>query len=98
MAGAYDQSNSELLNIELHLLLEAIFLRYGYDFRNYSKAHIKRRILHRLSLSQLYTVSELQDKILRNRAFFRELLDDLSINVTEMFRDPDSVSYTHLRA
>src|SRR5665648_961544 len=89
MAGAYDQSNSELLNIELHLLLEAIFLRYGYDFRNYSKAHIKRRILHRLSLSQLYTVSELQDKILRNRDFFRELLDDLSINVTEMFRDPD---------
>lgn len=89
MAGAYNESNTDLLNIELHLLLEAIFLRYGYDFRNYSKAHIKRRILHRLGTSQLSTVTQLQDKILRNREFFGELLNDLSINVTEMFRDPD---------
>jgi len=89
MAGAYNESNTDLLNIELHLLLEAIFLRYGYDFRNYSKAHIKRRILHRLGASQLSTVTELQDKILRDREFFGELLNDLSINVTEMFRDPD---------
>lgn len=89
MAAAYNESNTDLLNIELHLLLEAIFLRYGYDFRNYSKAHIKRRILHRLGTSQLSTVTELQDKILRNREFFGELLNDLSINVTEMFRDPD---------
>jgi len=89
MVAAYNESNTDLLNIELHLLLEAIFLRYGYDFRNYSKAHIKRRILHRLGTSQLSTVTELQDKILRNREFFGELLNDLSINVTEMFRDPD---------
>lgn len=89
MAAAYNESNTDLLNIELHLLLEAIFLRYGYDFRNYSKAHIKRRILHRLGTSQLSTVTELQDKILRDREFFGELLNDLSINVTEMFRDPD---------
>lgn len=95
MAGVYNESNTDLLNIELHLLLEAIFLKYGYDFRNYSKAHIKRRILHRLGTSHLSTVTELQDKILRDREFFGELLNDLSINVTEMFRDPDF--YTSLR-
>ncbi|HBL75276.1 MAG: chemotaxis protein CheR [Bacteroidetes bacterium GWF2_42_66] len=89
MGGSYYESNADLLNIELQLLLDAIFLRYGYDFRDYSKAHIKRRILHRLSISQLSTVTELQDRILRSREFFIDFLDDLSINVTEMFRDPE---------
>lgn len=87
--GTYNESNADLLNIEIQLLLEAIFLRYGYDFRNYSKAHIKRRILHRLGMSMLSSVTQLQDRILRERAFFIEFLDDLSINVTEMFRDPE---------
>jgi len=87
--GSYNESNADLLNIEIKLLMESIFLRYGYDFRNYSKAHIKRRILHRLETSKLSSVSQLQDKILREREFFNEFLDDLSINVTEMFRDPD---------
>jgi len=87
--GTYNESNADLLNIEIQLLLEAIFLRYGYDFRNYSKAHIKRRILHRLGISMLSSVTQLQDRILRERAFFIEFLNDLSITVTEMFRDPD---------
>jgi chemotaxis protein methyltransferase CheR len=85
----YNESNTDLLNIEIKLLLEAIFLRYGYDFRNYSKAHIKRRILHRLNISHTKTVSELLHKTLRDKDLFRELLDDLSINVTEMYRDPE---------
>jgi len=89
MAGEYNQTNTDLFNIELQLLLEAIFLRYGYDFRNYSKAHIKRRVLHRLSTSRLLTVTELQNKVLRDRNFFVEFLSDLSINVTELFRDPE---------
>jgi len=89
MSGEYNQTNTDLFNIELQLLLEAIFLRYGYDFRNYSKAHIKRRVLHRLGTSQLQTVTDLQNKVLRDRDFFFEFLDDLSINVTELFRDPD---------
>lgn len=89
MTVSYNESNTDLFNIELQLLLEAIFLRYGYDFRNYSKAHIKRRVLHRLGTSQLSTVTQLLDKVLRDRDFFREFLDDLSINVTEMFRDPE---------
>ena len=87
--GSYNESNADLLNIEIQLLMEAIFLRYGYDFRNYSKAHIKRRVLHRLGTSMLLSVSQLQDRVLRDREFFNEFLDDLSINVTEMFRDPE---------
>lgn len=86
---AFNESNTELFNIELQLLLEAVFLRYGYDFRNYSKAHLKRRVLYRLGISNLSTVNELQNKVLRDREFFKDFLDDLSINVTEMFRDPD---------
>ena len=87
--STYDESNTDLLNIEIHLLLEAIYLKYGYDFRNYSKSHVRRRILNRLAMSGLETVSDLQNTILRDLNSFRELLDDLSINVTEMFRDPD---------
>ncbi len=75
-------------NIELQLLLEAIFLKYGYDFKNYSRAHLKRRIKHRLALCGFESISELQHKILYDSAHLETLLMDLSINVTEMFRDP----------
>jgi len=76
-------------NIELELLLQAMYLQYGYDFREYSRAHIKRRVLYRLSQSGFHSISELQDKILHDPVFFEALLRDLSINVTEMFRNPD---------
>lgn len=65
-----------------------MYLKYGYDFRNYSKASIKRRILYRLSRSGLKTISEMQHKILYDKQFFEILIQDFSINVTEMFRDP----------
>jgi chemotaxis protein methyltransferase CheR len=80
--------NVENEKIEIELLLEAIYLKYGYDFRSYAKASIKRRILRRLSLSGLKTISEMQHGLLYDRKFFETLLLDLSINVTEMFRDP----------
>lgn len=80
--------NVETENIEIKLLLEAIYLKYGYDFRDYAKASIKRRILHRLSLSDLKTISDIQHNVLNDKEFFETLLQDLSINVTEMFRDP----------
>jgi len=88
MAPYYNDSNSNLLDIEISLLLEGIFQKYGYDFRNYSKAHVRRRILNCLGMNKLETVSDLLAKVLHDAAFFRVLLDDLSINVTEMFRDP----------
>lgn len=89
---ASDQPENERIistqNIEIELLIEAIYQRYGYDFRNYNKAHVKRRILHRVSSLGLNSVSELQHKILHEDDFFDVILKDLSINVTEMYRDP----------
>ncbi|PKQ65475.1 chemotaxis protein CheR [Labilibaculum filiforme] len=82
----------ENIDIEIPLFLEAIFQKYGYDFRNYSNAHIKRRLMHRMTLGKFDSISQMQDKILRDKTFFISLLEDLSINVTEMFRDPDFYS------
>lgn len=74
--------------IELELLLQAIYLKYGYDFRDYAKASIKRRVLRRLSLSKANSISEMQHMLLYDQTFFDSLLLDLSINVSAMFRDP----------
>lgn len=76
-------------NIEIELFLQAIYMKFGYDFRNYGKAHIKRRVRHRLSVSDFDSVSELIHKMLYDPVFYQEVLQDLSITVTEMFRDPD---------
>ena len=75
-------------SIEIQLFLEAIYLKYGYDFRNYSKASIKRRIEQRLGRSGLPNISTMQHKLLYDNKFFEAMFLDLSINVTEMFRDP----------
>ncbi len=76
-------------SIELRLLLKAIFLKYGYDFRNYAKASIKRRVEGFLSRAGIKNISLLQHEILYNRELFNKLLSHLSVNVTQMFRDPD---------
>jgi chemotaxis protein methyltransferase CheR len=83
------EQNNNPESIEIRMLLEAMFLRYGYDFRDYGKAHAKRRILHRLAISGLDSISSLTHKVLYDKDFFEEFLLDLSINTTEMFRDPD---------
>ncbi len=79
-----DEDTSDL---EISLLLEAVYRKYGYDFRQYSKAHIRRRIMNRKVLSGLDDVSQIQSKVLKDESFAYELLQDLSITVTEMFRD-----------
>jgi len=80
--------NRENEKIEIELLIQAIYLKYGYDFRDYSKASRRRRILDRLSKSGLSTISEMQHKLLHDPVFFEKLLLDLTVNVSEMFRDP----------
>lgn len=74
--------------LEIKLLLEAILLKYGYDFRDYTYAHTKRRLEHRLSLSGLSSYSHMQHRLIYDEDFFNKILLDFSINVTEMFRDP----------
>lgn len=84
-------TESELIEnerLEIFLLLEAIYQKYGYDFRNYAFAHTKRRLEHRKLLDGIGNYSEMVHKLIYNETFFNKLLLDLSINVTEMFRDP----------
>jgi chemotaxis protein methyltransferase CheR len=82
-----DKTN-ENEKIEFDLILQAIYEKYGYDFRDYAKASIRRRLRYRLTQSKLKTISEMQHKLLYDKEFFDSLLLDLTINVTEMFRDP----------
>jgi len=80
--------HKDIPELEISLLLEAVYLKYGYDFRQYSKAHIKRRIMNRMVMSGFEDISQIQSKLLNDATFASHLLQDLSITVTEMFRDP----------
>ena len=74
--------------IELRLLMEAIYLKYSHDFRDYTGASQKRRVLYALEQFGLPTISALQEKVLHEPAMFAQLLQYLTIPVSEMFRDP----------
>ncbi len=80
--------SSEEEEIELDLLLEAIHRKYGYDFRNYARGSIKRRLWRRVGLSGLDNLPAMMHRILRDKPFFETVLQDCSISVTSMFRDP----------
>ena len=75
--------------LEIDLVLDALLKKSDFDYRNYSRAHIKRRLSHRLAVSGFSRFSELIPELIYNPDFVRQLLLDLSINVTEMFRDPE---------
>jgi chemotaxis protein methyltransferase CheR len=87
MLGEKEDAN-ELEKIEIELLLEGIYRHFGFDFRNYVFSSIRRRIWHRINVEKLKSVSGLQEKVLHDPRTMRNLVDDFSINVTEMFRDP----------
>ena len=74
--------------IEIRLLLDAMRLMYGYDFSGYSVDMLTRRILDTLSKSHCTRVADLIPKILYDQEFFSALIYNISIPVTEMFRDP----------
>jgi chemotaxis protein methyltransferase CheR len=82
------EQRDDLDDIELELLLEGIYRRYGFDFREYAPASLRRRVWRRVHAEGLKTVSALQDKLLHDPTCMERLLLDLSINVTAMFRDP----------
>jgi chemotaxis protein methyltransferase CheR len=75
-------------NIELDLLLDAIYRHYGYDFRNYSRPSIERRIQQFVELEHIESISDLIKPVLHSREFAFHLIKHFSISVSEMFRDP----------
>lgn len=77
-----------LSDTDIRSLLEVVYQEYGYDFRQYSEAHIHRRLSNYLTLSGFKNLPEMRDKVLADRTVAGQLLQNLSITVTEMFRDP----------
>ena len=80
-------------DIEFQLLVDAIYHRYHYDFRGYAAASLRRRLRAALSRFQCESVSQLQDRVMHEPKIFPALLDHLTVQVSEMFRDP-----AHFRA
>jgi len=78
----------ELESIELGLLLEGVYRQYGYDFREYALASLRRRVWRRVKEEGLDSITGLTDRVLHDPGCMGRLLGDLSINVTAMFRDP----------
>jgi chemotaxis protein methyltransferase CheR len=79
----------EIITVEqLHELIDLIKRIYGFDFSDYSKASLKRRLLRVLQLKRLQ-LYDLKHLLVNDPAFFQQILEQITVNVTEMFRDPD---------
>jgi chemotaxis protein methyltransferase CheR len=82
------QTDNELETIEIQLLLEGLFRYYGFDFRDYALASLKRRIWNAIHAERLTTISGLQEKVFHDPCCMERFLLGLSVHVTSMFRDP----------
>ncbi|QUG43045.1 protein-glutamate O-methyltransferase CheR [Psychrobacillus sp. INOP01] len=74
--------------LEIEFLLEAIYRLSGFDFRKYNRSSISRRIHNRMNISGIETITGLLEKVIHEENFLEQMLNDFSINVTEMFRNP----------
>lgn len=77
-----------LEDLEIQLLLEGLYQRYHYDFRHYARASIKRRLVQARGQLGFSTISAMQDHVLHDPSAMPRLLDFLTVQVSEMFRDP----------
>ena len=78
----------ELEEIQLSLLLEAILKRYGYDCTGYTKSSLKRRVRDFILKESLEHYYDLIKRVIADEAYFYKFLSQLTVSVTEMFRDP----------
>lgn len=81
-------NKQQIQDIEINLLLDGIQQVYGYDFREYAEASLNRRLTSWLGKSGFSNFSDAQGNVLRNHAQFEKMLCEITVNVTEMFRDP----------
>src|SRR5438445_13620194 len=81
-------ARDDLEELELQLLLEGVYRQYGFDFREYAPASLKRRVWRRVQAERAGTIAGLLERVLHDPDVMERLLLDLSINVTSMFRDP----------
>ena len=76
------------IDIEFRLFIDALYLKYHYDFRGYALASLKRRVRTAMARLGCSSVSQLQDRVLHDPSAFPAVLDVLTVPVSEMFRDP----------
>jgi chemotaxis protein methyltransferase CheR len=88
MNRAVATGTNDLEDIEIGLLLDGLYRAYGFDFREYSRASIKRRLLEMMKAEKLRTVSAFQERVLHDAACLDRFLLGLSVHATTMFRDP----------
>lgn len=81
-------AEASLEDLEISLLLQAIQAKYGYHFVDYAQSSMRRRVRAALTRSGLSHLGELQHKILLDPNFFASILDDLTVRVSDVFRDP----------
>ncbi len=79
---------STTVDIELTLLLEAIYLKYQHDFRNYSRVSVRRRVEQAIKHFKCRSISHLQERLLHEEHLFTQMLEFLTVQVSELFRDP----------
>lgn len=78
----------DLERFEIKALFSDLYTLYGYDFRQYYYDSARRRVLHIIELNHLQSISNLRNEIIHDSNLADDLIRHLSINVTEMFRDP----------
>lgn len=81
-------NEAELFDLELRLLLEAVYQRYHYDFRDYAQASLRRRMRHAMARFDCASMGELQHRLLHEPDSFAQAMQFFTVQVSEMFRDP----------
>jgi chemotaxis protein methyltransferase CheR len=89
MVQLQTKADSKLEDLEIKLLLEGIYEHYGYDFREYASASLRRRINNIVRAEGAHTISGLQERLLHQPACLERFVAALSVNVTAMFRDAE---------
>lgn len=83
------KSSSELISFEeLEEVIQLVNKVHGYDFLEYSRASLKRRVSRVMGLSKI-SLFELNNRLINDEQFFEYFLKEITVNVTEMFRDPE---------
>jgi chemotaxis protein methyltransferase CheR len=83
-----NENDIEIELEELNELSNAILTKYGFDFTNYAQSSFKRRVLVALKKNGIKNVPSLIKKIIQDRNFFEQFITDITVNTTELFRDP----------
>jgi chemotaxis protein methyltransferase CheR len=85
-------NEADLFDLELKLLLEAIFQRYHYDFRQYALSSLRRRVRHAMARFNCEHIGDLQRRLLHEPDLFAQAMQFFTVQVSEMFRDPEYFS------